>query len=86
MKTSTAWSLLAFSLALACYALSRDISANIFLSCFLVIQGLKRTDRSRQERKAAALAVALSVGVLLFAVLGLTGLIDLSPEPFRYKR
>lgn len=44
MKPSTAWSLLAFALVLASYALHRDISANVFLGCVFIIQGLKRPD------------------------------------------
>jgi hypothetical protein len=86
MKPSTAWSLLAFSLAMASYAMSRDISANIFLACVFVIQGLKRPDGSRQERKSAFLAVALSMGILAFAISSLAGCVELSgPQPFRYK-
>ncbi len=42
MKPSTAWSLLAFAMALANYALQRDISANVFLCRIFIIQQRKR--------------------------------------------
>lgn len=86
MKPSTAWSLLAFAMALASYALHRDISANVFLGCVFIIQGLKRPDGSAQERRATFLAAALSAGILLFALWVLaTGLEIRGPAPFRYK-
>lgn len=86
MKTSTAWSFLAFSLAVASYAMSRDISANIFLVGVFVIQGLKTPDGSNQERRATFLACALAVGVILFAAFVLAGAVELdSPAPFRYR-
>ncbi|WP_252361410.1 putative holin [Pseudomonas asiatica] len=43
----------------------RDISANIFLGCLFIIQGLKRPDGSTQERRALFLAAALSAGILI---------------------
>lgn len=86
MKPSTAWSLLAFAMALASYALHRDISANVFLGCVFIIQGLKRPDGSAQERRATFLAAALSAGILLFALWALATGLDLrGPAPFRYK-
>ncbi|WP_170976296.1 hypothetical protein [Pseudomonas asiatica] len=50
MSRSTCWSLLAFSMALASYAMHRDISANIFLGCLFIIQGLK--DLTAQPKSA----------------------------------
>lgn len=86
MSRSTCWSLLAFSMALASYAMHRDISANIFLGCLFIIQGLKRPDGSTQERRALFLAAALSAGILIFAVWALaTGIDFRGPSPFRYK-
>lgn len=86
MKPSTAWSLLAFAMALASYTMHRDISANVFLGCVFIIQGLKRPDGSTQERRATFLAAALSAGILLFALWALaTGLDIRGPAPFRYK-
>lgn len=87
MKPSTAWSLLAFSMALASYALHRDISANIFLACVFVIQGLKKPTGSKQELRATFLAAALSVGVILFAASALFGSVEFeSPAHFRYSK
>jgi hypothetical protein len=86
MKPSTAWSCLAFSLALASYSMNRDISANVFLACVFIIQGLKSTDRSKNERRSSVLAVAMSVGIMIYAVSGLSGCTQQSaPEHFRYK-
>ncbi len=86
MKPSTAWSCLAFSLALASFAMYRDISANVFLACVFIIQGLKRADGSLQERRASLLVIALSVGVMIFAVSALNGFPKQSaPEHFRHK-
>lgn len=86
MKPSTAWSLLAFSLAAASYAMHRDISANVFLASVFIIQGLKRADGSRQERRSSMLAVAMSVGIMIFAVSVLSGRVEMSAsEPFRYR-
>lgn len=85
MKPSTAWSLLAFSLALASYAMSRDISANIFLLGVFVIQGLKKPDGSRQERRGVFLAGALSAGILIFAATAMLGGVEFDkPSTFRY--
>lgn len=42
MKPSTAWSLLAFAMALASYALHRDIGANVFLGRIFIIQQRKK--------------------------------------------
>ena len=86
MKPSTAWSLLAFSMALASYAMHRDISANIFLASVFVIQGLKRPDSSKQERRGTFLAAAFSAGVFLFALSQvLPGVESQSPAQFRYR-
>lgn len=86
MKPSSAFSFLALSLAIASYALHRDISANIFLSCVFVIQGLRVATESTQERRALFLIIALSVGILVFAATTMLGGVDLnSPAPFRYK-
>lgn len=87
MKNSTAWSLLACSMALASYALHRDISANIFLACVFVIQGLKRMDGSTQERRGTFLAVAVSVGITIFALYVLFGGVEFhSPAKFHYRK
>jgi len=86
MKPSTAWSCLAFSLALASYSMNRDISANVFLACVFIIQGLKRTEGTRNERRSSMLAIAMSVGITIFAVSGLSGCTEQSaPQHFRYK-
>lgn len=86
MKPSTAWSLLAFSLASASYAMNRDISSNVFLACVFVIQGVRAVDGSKQEKRASFLAAALSVGIMLFAASAMAGCIELSgPEPFRFR-
>lgn len=86
MSRSTCWSLLAFAMALASYAMHRDISANIFLGCLFIIQGFKRPDGSPQERRALVLAATLSVGILIFAAWALTTGVDFhGPAPFRYK-
>lgn len=86
MKISTAWSMLAFSLGIACYVLNRDISANVFMGSFLIIQGLKRADGSRQERLSTFLAWAMSAGVLVFALCMMAGDISqYAPASFRYR-
>jgi len=86
MKPSTAWSCLAFSLALASYSMNRDISANVFLACVFIIQGLKRTDGSRHEGFTSVLAFALSAGIVIFSASNLVdGAEKSSPPHFRYK-
>jgi len=86
MKPSTAWSCLAFSLALASYSMNRDISANVFLACVFIIQGLKRTEGTRNEHRSSMLAIAMSVGIMFYAVSVLSGFTEQSaPSHFRYK-
>lgn len=86
MKPSTAWSCLAFSLALASYTMHRDISANVFLACVFIIQGLKRADGSKHEGLTSVLAFALSAGIVIFSASNLIGGDDKSaPAHFRYK-
>lgn len=86
MKPSTAWSMLAFAMALVSFARNWDISANIFLACIFVIQGLQKPTGSKQERRGTFLAFALSIGVLLFAASILFGVVELhQPAPFRYR-
>lgn len=85
MKPSTAWSCLAFSLALASYAVHRDISANVFLACVFIIQGLKSTEGSKHESLASVLVFALSAGVVVFAASGLVDNAGSAPAHFRYK-
>jgi predicted benzoate:H+ symporter BenE len=86
MKPSTAWSCLAFSLALASYSMNRDISANVFLACVFIIQGLKRTDGSKHEGLTSVLAFALSAGIVIFSASNLIDGSDKSaPAHFRYK-
>jgi hypothetical protein len=86
MKPSTAWSCLAFSLALASYSMNRDISANVFLASLFIIQGLKRTEGTRAEHRSSMLAIAMSVGIMVFAVSVLCGFTEQStPSHFRYK-
>jgi hypothetical protein len=66
--------------------MNRDISANVFLACVFIIQGLKRTDGSRHEGFAAVLAFALSAGIVIFSASNLVdGADKSSPSHFRYK-
>ena len=86
MSRSTCWSLLAFALALISAVMHRDISANIFMATFLIIQGLKRPkdwESDRHWRRARLLINLVSIGLIVFALSSLaTGMNWAGPKPW----
>lgn len=86
MSRSTCWSLLAFALALTSAVMHRDISANIFMATFLIIQGLKRPkdwESDSHWRRARLLINLVSIGLIVFALSSLaTGMNWAGPKPW----
>lgn len=84
MTRSTSWSCLALSLALISYVMHRDISANIFLATFFIIQGLRGGQLSAGNRdRVGVMLLILSAGIAIFAGWCLLNGIDLGkPRPF----
>lgn len=84
MTRSTSWSCLALSLALISYVMHRDISANIFLATFFIIQGLRGGQLSADHRdRVSVMLIILSAGIAVFATWCLLNGIDLGkPKPF----
>lgn len=84
MARSTSWSCLALSLALISYVMHRDISANIFLATFFIIQSLRGGQLSPGQRdRVSVMLIILSAGIALFAAWCLLNGIDLGrPSPF----
>ncbi|WP_332774418.1 MULTISPECIES: hypothetical protein [Pseudomonas] len=84
MARSTSWSCLALSLALISYVMHRDISANIFLATFFIIQSLRGGQLSAGQRdRVSVMLIILSAGIALFAAWCLLNGIDLGrPRPF----
>ncbi|MDH0749508.1 hypothetical protein N5D61_24595 [Pseudomonas sp. GD03842] len=68
MTRSTCWSLFAVSLAIFSYMTHRDISANIFIGTFLIIQGLKPADEERLNQSAMALCAIVGTTIFGFAI------------------
>jgi hypothetical protein len=70
MTRSTCWSFFAFAMALICYVMNRDISANVFLGAIMIIQGLKRAEEEDHgvTGKAMTFLVTAGTSVITFAV------------------
>jgi hypothetical protein len=68
MTRSTCWSLVAVSLAVISYLMHRDISSNIFIGSFFIIQALKPADEARLNQSAMALCALVGTTIVGFAI------------------
>lgn len=68
MTRSTCWSLVLVSLALISHLMSRDISSNIFLASFFIVQAVKPVDETRLNQSAMALCAVFGTAIVGFAI------------------
>ncbi|MGV6396969.1 hypothetical protein ACTUVN_002664 [Pseudomonas caspiana] len=68
MTRSTCWSLALASLALVSYLMNRDISSNIFLASFFIVQAVKPADEARLNQSAMALCAVFGTAIVGFAI------------------
>jgi len=68
MTRSTCWSLALASLALVSYLMNRDISSNIFLASFFIVQAVKPADETRLNQSAMALCAVFGTAIVGFAI------------------
>ena len=88
MANSTIWSLMALSMSLISFAMHRDISANIFLASFFVIQGMraKADMKSRHYEHLTKSVLILSIALGIFATWAIFSGADLGrPANFGYR-
>lgn len=66
MRNSTYWSLFCLAMALVNMKVGRDISSNIFLGVFMVIQGLSRDSMAENHSHRVRLILAgLSAAIII---------------------
>ena len=68
MTRSTCWSLIAVALALISCIMHRDISSNIFMGSFIIIQAVKPPDEERLNQSAMALCAVFGTAIIGFAI------------------
>jgi hypothetical protein len=75
MTRATCFSMLALSVAIWNFVQHRDISANMYIAAFMVIQGVRYIPDeipSKHWDRVALLCTILSVAICLFSVYGLS--------------
>lgn len=85
MTRADMMSFLAFSFAVLCYVMSRDISGNMFLCTVFIIQGLKSSPTAPEHHwdRIYLLCTLVAIGLLLFSVFSFaTGIKFVRPLPW----
>ena len=75
MSRSTCFSMLALSVAIWNFTMHRDISANMYIAAFLIIQGCRYIPDeapSRQWDRVSLLCTILSVAICFYAAYGIS--------------